>query len=159
MPWSISFARAFSSCKECNARITKRKIISHSVIQTHDPWIDKSLPLPLGHQIWYSIDFTCMWAIYSYTMTQGRVFHFCRVRVQYCGHIASVSFCCLIKRYWSNSRMIPMLYNYKTEYTTKHSVACYDVAINSTSKTRLSFNLSIVNKIWWPYGDDSGLGI
>ena len=42
-----------------------------------------------------------------------------------------------------------MLYNYNAEYTMKHSAACYDVAINSTSKIRLSFNLAIVYQIWY----------
>ena len=41
-----------------------------------------------------------------------------------------------------------MLYNYNAEHTTKHSAACYDVAINSQSKTWLSFNLSMVYQFW-----------
>ena len=55
--------------------------------------------------------------------------------------------------------MIPMSYKYNTEYTTKHSAVCYDIAMNSTSKTWLSFNLSIVYQIWWPNGNGSGLAI
>ena len=32
-----------------------------------------------------------------------------------------------------------MLYNYKTEYTTKHSATSYDQDTNSTDKTLLQF--------------------
>ena len=46
--------------------------------------------------------------------------------------------------------MIPILYNYNIEYTTKHSVACYDVVINGISLTWLSSKLSKVYQIWWP---------
>ena len=48
-----------------------------------------------------------------------------------------VSFCCFTNRYWSNSKMTSISYNYNTEYTTKFedSLAWYDVAINSTIET------------------------
>ena len=54
--------------------------------------------------------------------------------------------------------MIQMLYDYDTEYTTKHSAACYyiHVDINSTVKTSLRFNLSVVYHVSWSYGYDSG---
>ena len=52
-----------------------------------------------------------------------------------------------------------MLYDYNTEYTTKPSVACYDVDINSKIKVWLSFNLSIVYQISWPNGNGSGFAI
>ena len=54
-----------------------------------------------------------------------------------CCYIKLMSYCCLTNMYWSNSKTTPVLYNYKTEYTTKwkHSTEWYDVAINSTIKT------------------------
>ena len=57
----------------------------------------------------------------------------------------------------SNSKMKSISYNYNTEYTTKwiHSLAWYDVAINSTIKPVfcwLSFKLLFVCQIWWPNG-------
>ena len=53
-----------------------------------------------------------------------------------------VSLCCLTNRYWSNIKLIPMLYNYNTNYTTNHSAEFCDVAIIRTSKSWLSFNWS-----------------
>ena len=55
--------------------------------------------------------------------------------------------------------MIQMLYDYYSKYTTKHSVACNDVYINSTSKSLLSFNLLIVYYILWPNGNGSDFEI
>ena len=76
--------------------------------------------------------------------------------IQYCSNITAISFCCLTNRYWfKKNKITPMLY---TEYTTKHSAACRDVAINSTSGTWLSFNLSVVYQIWYN-GNGSGLVI
>ena len=48
-----------------------------------------------------------------------------------------MSFCCLANRYWSNSKMTSISYNYNTYYTAKckHALALYDVAINSTMHT------------------------
>ena len=68
-----------------------------------------------------------------------------------------MSFCCLTERYWSNSKMTSISYNYNTEYTTKwkHSLAWYDVSINSKIKTCIllyKFKLSFVCKIWRPNG-------
>ena len=40
--------------------------------------------------------------------------------------------------------MIKMLYEYSTEYTTKHCATCYDEDINCIGETWLSLNLSIV---------------
>ena len=45
-----------------------------------------------------------------------------------------------------------MLYDYNTEYTTKHSTKCYDVDIKSTWKIWLSFNKSKVYQFSWPNG-------
>ena len=52
-----------------------------------------------------------------------------------------------------------MLYDYNTEYNTKHSVACYDVNITSKTKSLFSFNLSIVYQISLPNGSGSGFTI
>ena len=59
-------------------------------------------------------------AIYSYIVPYGRDFSFCHV-------FRNV-------RYWSNSKITSISYNYNTKYTTKckHALALYDVAINST---------------------------
>ena len=40
-------------------------------------------------------------------------------------------------RYWSNSKMTSISYNYNTKYTTKckHALDLYDVAINSAMHT------------------------
>ena len=46
--------------------------------------------------------------------------------------------------------MIQILYDYNTEYMTKHSAACCDLEINNTGKTWLSFHLSIVYQVSWP---------
>ena len=48
----ISFALAYSSCEEREPKITKWTILADSGTPTHDPWIAKPLPLPLGHGIW-----------------------------------------------------------------------------------------------------------
>ena len=40
-----------------------------------------------------------------------------------------------------------MLYEYNTEYTRKHSVACYREDLNVTEKTWLRFNTSIVYQL------------
>ena len=40
-----------------------------------------------------------------------------------------------------------MLYEYNTEYTRKHSAMCYHEELNSTGKTWLSFNTSIVYQL------------
>ena len=40
-------------------------------------------------------------------------------------------------------------YYYNTLYTTKHDATCYDADINSTGKTWLTFNLSIVYQVSW----------
>ena len=36
-----------------------------------------------------------------------------------CNHMVGVSFCSLTNRYWSDSKMTSISYNYNTEYTTK----------------------------------------
>ena len=45
-----------------------------------------------------------------------------------------------------------MLYEYKTEYTTKHSATCSDKDLNSRGKTWLSFNTSSVCPVWMAKG-------
>ena len=40
-----------------------------------------------------------------------------------------------------------MLYEYNAEYTTKHSVTCYDENLNSKGETWLSFNTSTVCQV------------
>ena len=55
--------------------------------------------------------------------------------------LQSFSFCGLTNIY---NIYIEMLYDYNTEYKTKHSAMCYDTDINYTGKTWLSFNLSLV---------------
>ena len=61
--------------------------------------------------------------------------------------------------YWSNSKMIQMLYDYNTECNAKRSASCSDVDIDSTGKTWLSFILSIVCYVSWPNGKSSGFTI
>ena len=41
-----------------------------------------------------------------------------------------------------------MLYEYNTEYTTKHSAACLDEDLNCRGKSWLSFNMSRVCQVW-----------
>ena len=45
-----------------------------------------------------------------------------------------------------------MLYEYNTEYTTKHSATCYDEDLNSLGKTRLSFTSQQCVRSEWPSG-------
>ena len=52
--------------------------------------------------------------------------------------------------------MIQMIYDYNIEYTTKF-LAFYDVDINNTDKTCLSFN--IVYQFSWPNGYSDGSNI
>ena len=91
-------------------------------------------------------------AIYSYTITLGRVLSFFAC-TRDCNFIIWVSFCCLSKWYWSNSKMTSILYNLNTELNARQ-VAWYHVAINSTQWKPwvywLRFKLSIVYHIWWP---------
>ena len=61
--------------------------------------------------------------------------------------------------YWSNRKMIKMLYEYIIEYTKKHPATCFDEDINSTGKTWLSFNLSMVCQVEWPSGYGGGFTI
>ena len=73
-----------------------------------------------------------------------------------------VSFCCLTNRYWSNSKMKSISYNYNTEYTTKwkHYFAWYDVAINRTIKPVfycIIFQLSFPDQTWLPNGQGTRL--
>ena len=44
-----------------------------------------------------------------------------------------------------------MLYEYNSEYTTKHSATCFHEDINNTGKTWLSFNTSIVCQVSMTY--------
>ena len=57
--------------------------------------------------------------------------------IAYCNHMKWMTFCCLTNRYWSNSKITSIPYNYNTEYTTKcnYALALYGVAINSTMHT------------------------
>ena len=128
MSWLISFAWANSGCKEQKPRFTKWKILAHSGTRTHDPWFSSLVPYPLGHQVWSGND---------NLMRESVLVLSC---IPSCNHMIWVSFCCLTNRYWSNSKMTSISYNYNTEYTTKwkHYLAWYDVVI---SYSTLSFKL------------------
>ena len=73
LSWLISFTWAYSICKKREARITKWRILAtkrwfsiqvpagsssleKSCPQQDPNWIAKTLPIPLGHEIWYTID-------------------------------------------------------------------------------------------------------
>ena len=49
----ISFAWAYSGCKEGKPRITKWKILAHTGTRTHDPWFSSLVPYPWGYPVWY----------------------------------------------------------------------------------------------------------
>ena len=57
--------------------------------------------------------------------------------IQHCSCMKSMSFCCLTHIYCSKSKMTPILYDNIMVYVTKlkHSLAWYDVALNSTINT------------------------
>ena len=61
-----------------------------------------------------------------------------------------------IKYIGQTAKMIQILYDYNTEYKTNRSATCYDADINSTGKTWLSLNLSIVSQVSWPNGYGGG---
>ena len=46
----------FLELRGAEARIKKWKMFAHSETRTHDPWIVKQLPLPLGHETRYAIN-------------------------------------------------------------------------------------------------------
>ena len=134
----MSFAWAYSSYKEREARISKLIFFANSWTRIDDPWIARSLPFPLPSDLIYyrqvKIQPGFTRAIYSYIITHCRVLLPLSC-IQYCSHITSISFCSLTSIYWLNNKITPTLYNHNTAYTTKKSVACYDMAIDSTSKT------------------------
>ena len=74
-------------------RELKIKNLAHSGTPTHDPWISKSLPLPLGHE--YPA-FIIICAIYVLHLNERQ-----SSCIQYCSHITSVSICCLKNIYWT----------------------------------------------------------
>ena len=67
---------AYSSDKGREVGITKWKILLHSGTRTHNHWIAKPLPLPLGHEIWHTIDklklgFSCAIYIYMHSIKKA----------------------------------------------------------------------------------------
>ena len=147
MSWLISFAWANSGWKEGKPRITKWKILAYTGTRTHDPWFSSLVPNPLGHPIWYTnrefktypVEYRCalcyLYRHCHYRTMRERVFILSCI--WYCSYMQWMSFCCLTNRYWSNSKMTSILYDYITEYMKKlkHCLAWYDVAINSTMHT------------------------
>ena len=146
----ISFAWAYSDCKERKPRITKWKILAHTEIRTHDSWFSSLVPYPWVYPDWYTNDYLKLFqyntgvhcAIYSYIVPCKREFSFHVFR-----NVIIWNGCHFdvwpIDIGHSNSTMTPISYNYNTKYTTKckHALALYDVAINSTTLISLSMHL------------------
>ena len=58
------------------------------------------------------------------------------------------SYRCYISTILNTWQNIQMLYQYNTQYMTKHSATCFDADLNDTEKTWLSFNKSTVCPAW-----------
>ena len=52
----ISFAWAYSGCKERKPMILKWKILTHTGTRNHDPWFSSLMPYLLGRPVWYTND-------------------------------------------------------------------------------------------------------